>query len=62
MVVPPDRTSNECMALMTEHRRRHLPVMEGDRLIGVISIGDLVKDIVSEQTFIIAQLESYIRG
>ena len=62
MMVPPDRTSHECMALMTEHRRRHLPVMDGDRLVGVISIGDLVRDIVSEQTFIIAQLESYIRG
>jgi CBS domain-containing protein len=62
MVVPPNRTSQECMALMTEHRRRHLPVMDGERLVGVVSIGDLVKDILSEQTFIIEQLESYITG
>ncbi len=62
MVVPPQRTSDECMALMTEHRVRHLPVMEGDTLVGLISIGDLVKAIVSEQQFIIEQLEHYIAG
>jgi CBS domain-containing protein len=60
--VPPQRTSEECMALMTEHRLRHLPVMDGDRLIGVVSIGDLVKEILSEQKFIIEQLEHYIAG
>ena len=62
MVVPPQRTSEECMALMTEHRLRHLPVMDGGRLAGLVSIGDLVKDILSEQKFIIEQLEHYISG
>lgn len=62
MGVPPQRTSEECMALMTEHRLRHLPVMVGDTLIGLISIGDLVKDILSAQKFIIEQLEQYIAG
>ena len=62
MVVPPQRTSEECMALMTEHRLRHLPVLDGDRLIGLVSIGDMVKDILSEQKFIIEQLEHYISG
>ena len=55
-------TTAECMALMTENRLRHLPVMEGDKLIGLVSIGDLVKDIISEQKFIIEQLEHYIAG
>jgi CBS domain-containing protein len=50
------------MALMTENRLRHLPVMEGGKLIGLVSIGDLVKDIISEQQFIIEQLEHYIVG
>src|SRR5215469_1085279 len=62
MYVSPDRTSEECMALMTEHRLRHLPVMDGGKLIGLISIGDLVKDVISEQKFIIQQLERYISG
>ena len=62
MVVSPDRTAEECMALMTEHRLRHLPVMDGGKLIGLISIGDLVKDVISEQKFIIQQLERYISG
>ncbi|HEY2928429.1 CBS domain-containing protein [Piscinibacter sp.] len=62
MYVRPDQSSEECMALMTENRLRHLPVMDGERLIGLVSIGDLVKDIISEQQFIIEQLEHYISG
>ncbi|MGE5129472.1 MAG: CBS domain-containing protein [Sphingomonadaceae bacterium] len=62
MYVRPDQTNEECMALMTENRLRHLPVMQGERLVGLISIGDLVKDIISEQKFIIEQLEHYIAG
>jgi CBS domain-containing protein len=50
------------MALMTENRFRHLPVMKDGNLIGIISIGDLVKDIISEQQFTIRQLEYYISG
>jgi CBS domain-containing protein len=60
--VGPERTNAECMALMTEKRIRHLPVMEAGKVIGVISIGDLVKDIIAEQEFVIAHLESYIMG
>ena len=62
MYVRPTETSQECMALMTENRLRHLPVVDGARLVGLISIGDLVKDIISEQQFIIEQLEHYITG
>jgi CBS domain-containing protein len=62
MYVGPDQTTEECMALMTENRVRHLPVMDGRTMLGVISIGDLVKDIISEQKFIIEQLEHYISG
>ncbi len=50
----------ECMAVMTEKRVRHLPVVENDKLIGLVSIGDLVKAIIAEQQFIIQQLEHYI--
>ncbi len=57
-----DQSTDECMALMTKHRMRHLPVMNGEDLIGMLSIGDLVKDIISEQQFIIEQLEHYIHG
>ncbi|MBB3179954.1 CBS domain-containing protein [Variovorax sp. Sphag1AA] len=60
--VRPSQTSEECMALMTESRVRHLPVMDGDKLVGLISIGDIVKGIISEQNFIIEQLQNYIAG
>jgi CBS domain-containing protein len=62
MYVHPHRTSDECMALMTDSRLRHLPVMDDGKLIGLISIGDLVKATISEQQFIIEQLEHYITG
>jgi CBS domain-containing protein len=60
--VRPEQTTEECMALMTESRIRHLPVLDKGKLVGLISIGDLVKGIMSEQTFIIEQLQNYIAG
>ena len=62
MYVSPTQRSEECMALMTENRVRHLLVVDGGKLAGLISIGDLVKDIISEQKFIIEQFEHYITG
>ena len=62
MYVRSHQTSDECMALMTENRVRHLPVMDQGKLIGLVSIGDLVKDVIAEQKFIIEQLEHYIAG
>ena len=62
MFVHPSQTITECMALMTEKRLRHLPVMANDKLLGMVSIGDLVKEIISEQQHLIDQLEQYIRG
>jgi CBS domain-containing protein len=62
MYVGPTASTQECMALMTGKRLRHLPVMDGGKLLGLISIGDLVKDIISEQSFIIDQLQHYISG
>lgn len=60
--VRPDQTVVECMALVTAKRIRHLPVLADDQLIGIVSIGDLVKDIISEKEFMIQQLENYIKG
>ena len=57
-----DQPIDECMALMTAKRVRHLPVIEDDKLVGLISIGDLVKSIIADQQFIIEQLERYIKG
>ena len=62
MYVRPQHTSEECMALMTENRLRHLAVLDDGQLIGLVSIGDLVKIIISEQKFIIEQLGHYISG
>jgi CBS domain-containing protein len=62
LYVRPDQTSDECMALMTRHRLRHLPVIDDGNLVGLVSIGDLVKATIDEQQFIIEQLEHYITG
>jgi CBS domain-containing protein len=60
--VDPDYTSEDCMALVTEMRVRHLPVLEENKVVGIISIADLVKDAISGREFIIDQLERYIQG
>ncbi len=60
--VTPEQSVAECMALMTDKHFRHLPVIEDGKLVGVISIGDVVKAIISEQKFVIEQLEHYIAG
>jgi len=58
--VGPDNTIEDCMKLVTKMRIRHLPVMENDQIIGMISIGDLIKDTISDREFVIDQLERYI--
>jgi len=58
----PDQTVDECMALITDKRIRHLPIIDKNQVVGVISIGDLVKSIIAQQQFVIEQLEHYIAG
>jgi CBS domain-containing protein len=58
----PDQSVQECMAVMTARAVRHLPVLERGRLVGIVSIGDMVKSVISDQKFIIEQLEHFIHG
>jgi len=58
--VHPEQSINDCMAVMTNRRIRHLPVVDDGRLVGIISIGDVVKEIIAEQEFTIEQMEKYI--
>ena len=62
VTVDPSKSVEDCMALMTQRRIRHLPVCEGDKLVGIVSIGDLVKEVIAEQEQTIRQLESYIHS
>ena len=62
ITVDPNQTVNDCMMLMTENHIRHLPVMDEGRLVGIISVGDVVKDIIEELEFHVEQLKSYITG
>lgn len=62
LCIAPDRSVDECMAVMTENRIRHLPVLEESNVIGVVSLGDLVKAIIEDQKFEIEQLQHYICG
>jgi len=60
--VSPEQTVPECMAIMTDKKYRHLPVLKDDKVVGMVSIGDLVESTISDQKFIIEQLEHYIRS
>ncbi len=60
--VRPDQTLNDCMALITEKRTRYLPVLDAEKLVGIISIGDVVKQYIVDKEFTIKQLENYIAG
>jgi len=62
ITVTPAHSVTECMSIMTEKRIRHLPVVEDDRVIGLISIGDVVKDIIEELQFMLQQMEKYVSG
>ena len=62
MVVHPDESIDRCMTLMTQKHIRHLPVVEDDKVVGVVSIGDVVKTVIEDQAFLLSQLEAYITG
>jgi CBS domain-containing protein len=62
IVIPPSEPIDRCLRLMTDKRIRHLPVLDGDKVVGVISIGDLVKYVIDCQSAAIEHLESYIHG
>lgn len=62
LCVPPERTIDECLALMTDKRVRHLPVVDSERVVGLVSIGDLVRARIAEQEHVIEQLQQYIAG
>lgn len=62
ITVNPSQSVNVCMSLMTENRIRHLPVFKGGQLVGIVSIGDVLKDMIEELQFMIHQLEGYIKG
>ena len=61
-VISPDQSIDECMSLMTEHHIRHLPVVENEQVVGVISIGDVVKKLIADHETTIDTLEKYITG
>jgi CBS domain-containing protein len=60
LYVRPEQTIEECMALMTDKHLRHLPVLDGGRVLGIVSMRDVIADVIAEQSFIIEQLENYI--
>jgi len=60
--VTPDQSVNVCMSLMTDNHIRHLPVLQDGKLVGIVSIGDVVKDIIEELQFMVEQFEKYIQG
>lgn len=62
LYMTPDQTVDDCMAMMSKHHIRHLPVMENSKPIGMLSVMDVMKNILSEKEFIISQLENYISG
>lgn len=62
ITVSPTQSVRECMKVMTESRVRHLPVLEDGKLVGLISIGDVVRDLIEELEFLVEQLQNYIRG